>query len=199
MIELFDDTAATFDDPLGMLRACHRRIERALDVMDRIAGLEAAGPLEERSRSVLRQTLHYFATGVPRHAADEEASLFPRLRRAAERSGAVEKLQDEHAALDAGHRELDHLGQELLESGAFASPTRRERFRQLIALLKEIYAEHIRIEDEEVFPAAAQVLQGEQLEEVGAEMAARRGIDWSRQRQVVAQMARRRRQSRSAV
>ena len=35
MMDLFE-MAPTFDDPIGMLRACHRRLERALLVMARV-------------------------------------------------------------------------------------------------------------------------------------------------------------------
>src|SRR6185369_2189240 len=115
MIDLFE-AAPTFDDPLGMRRACHRRIERALGVIDRVVALEQEGSLEPDAREALRQTLRYFAMGVPRHAADEEESLFPRLRDALGENASVmlsvlDGLAGEHAAADAAHRELELLGE----------------------------------------------------------------------------------------
>src|SRR5262249_39206988 len=121
MIELFG-TAPTFDDPLGMLRACHRRIERALAALEQVTGREARGTLDPESRAALLRVLDYFATGVPRHAADEEESLFPRMRGALAGSGstalaALETLEQEHTTASAAHRELDALGRQLAETG----------------------------------------------------------------------------------
>jgi len=192
MIDLFE-AAPTFDDPLGMLRACHRRIERALGVVDRVAALEQEGSLEPDAREALRQTLRYFARTIPRHAADEEQSLFPRLRDALGKNASVmlavlEGLAREHAAADAAHRELEILGDELLRAGGFGSPERRERFSELVQTLRRLYREHIRLEDDEVLPLAACVVDPGQLERVGADMAARRGIDWSRHREIITRL-----------
>jgi hemerythrin-like domain-containing protein len=181
------DTSPTFDDPLGMLRACHRRIEQALERIARVAELERAGPLDERARTALRQVLHYVATGVPRHAADEEESLFPRLKEARQEQ-ACAALAHEHQALDAAHAELEALGQALLRAGRFVDAADRERFSQVIAFLNATYAAHIRVEDDEVFPAAAEAVAADDLDRIGAEMAARRGIDWEQRRQVLQQL-----------
>jgi hemerythrin-like domain-containing protein len=189
MIDLIEP-APTFDDPLGMLRACHRRIERALDVVDRVAALEREGPLNDDAREALRRTLDYFATGVPRHAADEEQSLFPRLRdalgeNASDLLAMMDGLAREHAAADSAHRELELLGGELLRDGRFCHVARRERFTEVVKTLRQLYREHIRIEDDELMPLAAGVVDPGQLEQVGADMAARRGIDWSQHQQLI--------------
>ena len=190
MTELLE-SSPTFDDPLGMLSACHRRIERALEVMERIAAIEAVNGLDERARAALQQTLHYFATSVSQHAADEEESLFPRVQAALGNQDplaarALHALAAEHSTLDAAHRELEQLGKDLLESGRFAFADRRTRFRELVARIRELYREHIRAEDEDLFPLAAEVVEPEDLEAVGTEMAARRGINWGRHCEVVA-------------
>jgi hemerythrin-like domain-containing protein len=192
MLDLFE-MAPTFNDPLGMLRACHRRIERALTVMERLAAQEQAQRLDEPARETLRQTLRYFATGVPRHAADEEESLFPRLRAVlpeehAEAVQVIESLQQEHAEADAAHRELDDLGETLLRLGRFEYPEQRARFSELIALLQRLYQEHIRVEDDELLPLAARVVDTTDQDAIGTEMASRRGIDWQQQREVIAQL-----------
>jgi hemerythrin-like domain-containing protein len=192
MIELLG-TAPTFDDPLGMLRACHRRIERALTALEQVAALEARGTLDADTRAALLQVVHYFATGVPRHAADEEDSLFPRMRAALEGSGsralaALEALEREHATADAAHQELDALGRQLAKTGSFESSVERLRFGRVIARLQQLYREHIRREDQEVLPLAAAAVEAKALEQVGADMAARRGTDWQQQRQALARL-----------
>jgi hemerythrin-like domain-containing protein len=189
MIDLFQ-MAPTFDDPLGMLRACHRRIERALAVTEQIALREQEQALDEPTRGALRQTLHYFATGIPRHAADEEESLFPRVGAAlpvGDRSAArsMEVLAREHAAADEAHQALEALGEKLLETGRFERAEERARFQELITTLQQLYQEHIRREDEELLPLAAGLIDAPQREAIGREMAARRGIDWEQHRQAV--------------
>lgn len=179
--------SATFDDPLGMLAACHRRIERALEMIAAIAEREREGPLNESAQTALNQVLHYFQVGVPRHAQDEDRSLFPRLEPCltdAERQ-TVERIAREHAALEQLHGELDALGRELLAALRFDTDAQRCRFGELIRTLQAIYTEHIRLEDEELFPAAASRLDAGTVAEVGDEMARRRGLDWETQRGVI--------------
>jgi hemerythrin-like domain-containing protein len=181
--------APAFDDPLGMLRSCHRRIEHALDLVERVAAMERTGPLDLAGRDALRRTLHYFATGVPRHAADEDDSLFPRLRAAGSAVlDAAGRLSHQHHELDRLHRELESLAQEPLERGCFESHAERLRFAYVIGRLRAVYHEHIRLEDEEIFPAAQTALSEEELGEVGTEMAARRGIEWACHQAVLEEM-----------
>jgi hemerythrin-like domain-containing protein len=191
-MDLFE-MAPTFEDPLGMLRACHRRIERALDALQLLVEGEQQEGLGEGARESLRQILHYFATGVPRHAKDEEESLFPRMRSALEErdsaaSAKLNTLEHDHAAADRAHRELELLGERLLSSGRFEHEAERARFATLAETLRHLYREHIRLEDDEILPLAASVVDAEEKEAIGAEMASRRGIDWDRQREVVARL-----------
>jgi hemerythrin-like domain-containing protein len=152
------------------------------------------------AREALRRTLRYFGTGVPRHAADEEESLFPRLRAAAEQGelprgisvGALARaletlamLEREHAAAEAAHQELDTLGEMLLEKGQFESSEDRARFQELIRTLRALYRDHIRIEDEELFPLAAQTVDAVERDAIGTEMAGRRGINRQKHRELV--------------
>jgi hemerythrin-like domain-containing protein len=202
MLDLFE-MAPTFNDPIGMLRACHRRIERALEVMARIAGRETEEALDAEGREALRRTLLYFNTGVPRHAADEEESLFPRLRAAARGAAEellphevsllatlrkLETLEREHVEADAAHRELDALGEVLLETGRFERSEDRARFHELITRLQTLYQEHIRVEDNELFPLAAQWVESGEQDVIGTEMAHRRGIDRGQHRELVAKL-----------
>ena len=69
----------TFDEPLGLLSDCHRRIEHFLHALVTI-GQRAAKTLAQADVVALEAALAYLATAAPRHTADEEESLFPRLR-----------------------------------------------------------------------------------------------------------------------
>src|SRR5215469_7184327 len=71
-----------FTDPIGMLGDCHRRIERFLSVLQTLASQRQGAPLNEQERNALSASLRYFREAAPKHTADEEESLFPRMRAA---------------------------------------------------------------------------------------------------------------------
>ena len=71
---------ADFTQPLEMMKDCHRRIEYFLDLLSKVEQQCGAGELHEEGRRALKSAVKYFAEFAPRHTADEEASLFPRLR-----------------------------------------------------------------------------------------------------------------------
>ena len=68
-----------FSDPTGLLSDCHRRIEMFLGTLERVASV-IDRPLTEETRPALESALRYFREAAPKHTADEEESLFPRLR-----------------------------------------------------------------------------------------------------------------------
>ena len=70
----------SFNEPLGLLSDCHRRIEQFLDLLIKVN--DEAGELELSPvhRDALQVALRYFSVAAPKHTQDEEASLFPRLR-----------------------------------------------------------------------------------------------------------------------
>jgi|SRR5579884_844648 len=171
----------TFREPLGLLSDCHRRIEKFLDQLLLVAEQARGGPLTEPLREALDTALRYFRKAAPLHTADEESSLFPRMRAtgdpaAAEAFAALESLETEHRAADADHAEVDTLGQKWLAEG-FLSSADTERLTKTLQRLKALYARHIAVEDLEVFPLAGKLLSQEELRTVGREMATRRGLD----------------------
>ncbi len=169
-----------FRDPIGLLTDCHRRVERFLSVLVQAEAQAHGGSLTGEQRTALETALRYFREAAPKHTADEEESLFPRLRALGlpelhavlER---VEALQRDHEAAQKNHAEVDRLGQAWLAAGTLQQ-TDAARFSQLVIELTELYRSHIDVEEREVFPAAVAVLGKPQREAVGAEMAARRGL-----------------------
>src|SRR5215469_11690655 len=74
----------SYTEPLGLLSDCHRRIEtfmRSLLAIAELGGqpLNDEGPDSIKKRA-LENALRYFREAAPKHTADEERSLFPRLR-----------------------------------------------------------------------------------------------------------------------
>lgn len=168
-----------FEQPLGLLSDCHRRIERFLGAMLSVARDERGGPLSAAGRDALERAATYFRTAAPKHTADEEESLFPLLR--ATTAGGLEAsldgLEAEHREAEATHGRVDVLVSRWLAEGGLPQADNRELLAALESL-ERTYADHIRLEDEQVFPAAARVLAPHQLEEVGRQMAERRGVHY---------------------
>ena len=169
-----------FDEPLGLLSDCHRRIEHFLGVLATVAADGDGGPLSPEYRQALEGALRYFAVAAPRHTADEEVSVFPRLRAsgdpaAAEALAALDRLEQDHEEADRHHAAVDELARRWLGVNHLRADD-LEALRARIGRLQALYREHITIEDREVFPAAARVLDRAQIEAIGGEMAARRQV-----------------------
>ena len=169
-----------FDEPLDLLSDCHRRIEHFLAVLTAFAR-QSDRPLEPAERSQLEGALVYFATAAPRHTADEEHSLFPRLRALRDPAAraaldTVARLEHEHAIADVAHKAVNAIVRRWLVAGGLTESDRAE-LRDQLASLKAIYDEHIGIEDRELFPAARRLLSSEEISDIGREMERRRRAD----------------------
>lgn len=167
-----------FSDPTGFLGDCHRRIEMFLGAL--VAAAAAADrPLATEMRAALESALRYFRESAPKHNADEEESLFPRLRASGAREAeavlaAVRDLEKEHRWAAPRHAEVERLGRRWLSAGRLTEAEAAE-FRKAVSELEAMYREHIRIEDEVVFPVASRLLSPQDRAAIGKEMAGRRG------------------------
>jgi len=171
-----------FDQPLGLLSDCHRRIENFLGMMIRVLERSQHGnkPLEPQEREALEAAIQYFDVAGPRHTQDEEESLFPRLRASNDPNAhaalaRMQSLEEDHRHADTMHAEVKQLCRRWLETGPLPVAD-SHRLGQLLGELQHIYTRHLSLEDNELFPLAARVLNHQQLEEVGQEMARRRGL-----------------------
>ena len=161
-------------EPLGLLVDCHRRIEAALAVLVG-ASQWGYGVIGDEQRVALGKALHFFRDMAPKHTADEERSLFPRLREKGEPLAELDALENDHAAADNWHLEVDRLGRLWIEQGAL-EPADRAAYDHLTAQLAELYARHIAVEDNIVFPLARKRLTLDEQEQVRREMVSRRAI-----------------------
>lgn len=170
-----------FDQPLGLLSDCHRRIERFLEILLTVAEREEerAG-LSSAGREALATALRYFREAAPKHTADEEESLFPRMRQSgsAEVREALERLdrlEADHVRAGELHERADATIERWLQRGSLEEVEARELV-PLLGELRGLYQEHIELEDTVVFPLAGRTLDDASLAAVGREMAARRGL-----------------------
>jgi hemerythrin-like domain-containing protein len=171
---------SNFADPIGLLTDCHRRIERFLNVLVRVAADAQGAPLTPEQRTAFETALRYFRDAAPKHTADEESTLFPRLRASAnpEAQAALARLdalEGDHDRADIAHAEADRLGRQWLDAGTLA-PDAAAKLSATLAELTELYRAHIAVEEGEVFPIAARALSAGDRRAAGREMAGRRGL-----------------------
>ncbi|HWR51744.1 MAG TPA: hemerythrin domain-containing protein [Bryobacteraceae bacterium] len=169
-----------FSDPIGLLTDCHRRIERFLSVLVQVAAQAGEGELTDERRTALETALRYFREAAPNHTADEEDTLFPRMRmmdrpEAKAVLASVDSLEQDHERAQEMHDEADRLGQAWLASGTISTAD-AALLSAVLAQLDELYRGHIAVEEQEVFPVAARLLAAPDREAIGGEMAARRGL-----------------------
>jgi hemerythrin-like domain-containing protein len=173
-IDPFSDLSApSFDDPLGLLTACHGRIARQLETLERLQRHLPEHGCDADARAAARGILRYFDSAAPHHHADEEASVFPRLATAhPERSGPlIAELKTEHQALAANWRHLRPLLAGIA-AGACTNLSPKQ-----VATVRAAYDAHIAKEEGALLPLARQAFDAATLATIGKEMAARRGID----------------------
>lgn len=176
---------SNYNDPLGLLSDCHRRIERFLELLATVTRQASGGELNGEQREATETALRYFRNAAPKHTADEEESLFPRLRSATggaavEALALLDRLHDDHQAAEEMHGEVHDLVAQWLEEGEL-STGRTLRLAALLEDLSAIYRQHIAVEEGQLFPLAERALPQAEVTQIGREMAARRGIDLSRE------------------
>ena len=169
----------SFTDPTGLLSDCHRRIEVFLETLAAAGKVMHEPPSEDTARA-LQTALVYFRQAAPKHTADEEESLFPRLRGKEEAElksalSTLDRLEKDHDTVSPLHAEVERLAETYLESGSLAVSD-RQAFQTAVARLQEIYREHIAVEDSTVFPLAARLLSDSDKSAIAQEMASRRKI-----------------------
>jgi len=161
-------TAATINEPIEHLMACHRRIEQRLETLVRAADHLAAN--REQALAAITASIQFLDSSGVLHTRDEEDSLFPRLRPrlSAGELAFVDSLEAQHAEADAVYAELKTL------AGQPAGQFEAHRYRACAERLRSIYRDHILAEDENLTKIARRLLSAEELLEISREMRARR-------------------------
>ncbi|HAU57337.1 MAG TPA: hemerythrin [Comamonadaceae bacterium] len=170
----FGDPAVGFDTPFDMLEACHERVLRSLALLQKLQDYLHDHPCDDSARQAARDVLRYFDMAAPLHHEDEELHVFPPLleRGGADTVAAVRQLQQDHEAMSANWQAARALLQALAEGSqeSFSAPD-----EAVLARFAGVYAEHIRLEEDLVYPAARALLAPEAVQAMGAEMRRRRG------------------------
>jgi hemerythrin-like domain-containing protein len=167
---MLPNPAPGFDQPLAMLRACHERIQRQCATLTKLVAHLRSDGLTDSARQAAADIQRYFASAGRQHHADEEQDLFPRLRTEPGLAGLLDTLVREHAVMESLWQRLEPL--------LTAPDTIRDldAFAQLAGEFNMVYAHHIARENSELLPQAEKLLSSEAQRELGARMAARRGV-----------------------
>ncbi|SFD17579.1 Hemerythrin HHE cation binding domain-containing protein [Thiohalospira halophila DSM 15071] len=159
------------EDPLGFWAACHRRMLENIATLERLAGHLRHTGVDDQAAAAADRVRRYFNEAAPRHHADEEEDLFPRLRSACPGDRAL------HAELDdlaGGHGELDRAWA-TLEPALAAIAEGHEAILEPAEYVATV-RDHVAREDEVVAPRLRAALTADDLRAAGTAMAARRGL-----------------------
>ena len=167
-----------FDDPVGLMAACHRRIERFLAVLVDLTIRRGGNGLNRQEKAAMETALRYFRHAAPHHTADEEDGLFLALEKdRADDDGMISELERDHRRIEGLHKTIDGLGVLWLTAGNLAE-SKVIRLQAVVGELSALYQDHIRVEEQHIFPRARTSLSREALEVIGRGMAVRRGLSY---------------------
>jgi hemerythrin-like domain-containing protein len=173
---LFNSPAAGFDQPLAVLRACHERIQRQCQTLQRLEAHLAQNGVDESARQAAQAVLRYFDIAGVHHHADEEDDLFPLLRGHTEAPGhagvlaGIEQLERDHRRMEQAWAALRDALQRLIDGDVTAYQP--GQVHEFVAL----YQQHIELEERAVYDPGETMLTPAELTRLGQAMAQRRGV-----------------------
>jgi hemerythrin-like domain-containing protein len=148
-----------FDDPIGLLRACHDKMLAHCDLLEQL--------LDAPDTAGAQQVVRYFSTSANQHHRDEEEDLFPLINRQSMKiAELIHQLRKQHAQLTSLNALLPALS---------VPKTVSMRIFALTQPLRTLCREHIQRENRELLPLASSSLSRQQLGAVGEKWQARRG------------------------
>ena len=166
--------SSDFSRPMAVLQACHERIRAECERLRQLVEHVQAHGCDEEARQTAASIVRYFDTGARVHHEDEEEDLLPRMMSAATMSRGssltrmVADIATEHREMDRSWTELRASLQEVMAHRDSLDPLQVDRFVKL-------YRSHLMMEESNVFRLAEMILSRQDLADIGANMAQRRG------------------------
>lgn len=160
------DNLPGFDNPIGLLRACHDRILQHCELLERL--------LDTPDPAIAQQVVRYFSTSARLHHRDEEEDVFPLINRQSMKiADLIHQLRRQHEKLDQLWASLAPALRTVPKQGFDAE------FRACVTEFCTLSREHVQRENREFLPLASSSLSSQQLGIIGEKMAARRGVRYS--------------------
>lgn len=170
-LNLFKANREDPTDPVGLLLDCHDRIRHFAGVGKKLA----AAPDDTDAESIrlaAESLVRYFEKALPLHSEDEDISILPRLGRAGAQCDEARMLR-EHEELHGLIGKLVPMWKELAEAPGKLGKL-REQLSAPTGQMALLFEEHLRYEDEQVFPKVRAALNESARRKIFEEMRARR-------------------------
>lgn len=163
--------AAGFDEPFALMAACHERMARTLDLLERLGAHVATHGGDAQARDAAKDVLRYFTIAAPLHHEDEELHVLPRLHEQGN-GGLADRLLADHREMEARWAAIAPDLEAILDGPMLDDKlaTARERWQAFATL----YRHHIDAEDHDAYPAASAATPDPEQRLMGEEMAGRR-------------------------
>lgn len=175
--DLLSPAEAAFSHPLTLLTSCHEKILHFSSALVKLSEKLQQQGWSDNSNVSAGQIRRYFNIAAPEHHKDEELHLFPAIialdkdlqdPEIKTQLGLINLMIKEHVETDALWETLDNL---------LASHS--EAFDELNAMAIQYAAElaqHAELENTEIFTFAEQRIDKATFEQMGKDIAKRRGI-----------------------
>jgi len=165
-----------FSKPLEALKTCHVRIRSQCDMLQELVEHMNGHGCDEQARRTAGNVMRYFETAARHHHEDEEEDLLPRMMSAAT-MGRGSRLTRLIADIATEHREMEKIWTDLRAALQEISAGENIPLNPLnVDRFVKLYASHIVAEEANVLPLAEMLLSKDDLAEIGASMAQRRGV-----------------------
>ena len=140
-------------DALQLLKGDHEKVKRMLEELDATT---------ERAEKTRTETFERLKHDLTIHETIEEEILYPALKGFAKTKDITLEAFEEHHVVDLIVAELD------------ATPVSDETWGSKLTVMKENLEHHIEEEEDEMFKQARQVMDHDELAELGDQMDARK-------------------------
>jgi hemerythrin-like domain-containing protein len=173
----FRSPAVGCDEPFEMLKACHERVQRMLDLLDRARTHALTKGCDATLNSAFTDVMRYFDLAAPLHHLDEELHVFPIVL------ANGNQIQKEMVrVLIQDHETMAHLWKNVRSVLAEVIETPREfpvfshHDNVLMNDFRNAYAKHISNEELSLYPASIQYMSNQDIAFMAEEMKVRRGV-----------------------
>ena len=142
------DASVGFDDPLEMLLACHRRIERQLETLGRLHAHLARQGVDAEASVAAQAILRYFGKPAEHHHEDEEKDVFPLVEQRIPAGADKARFHALREQLEADHRAVRDLWVRVRKPlEAIADGLPRTLQASDVKAFVEAYTRHIALEE----------------------------------------------------
>ena len=167
---------AGFEEPFDMLSACHERVVRMLSLLARLREHLGTVGWDASAAQAAHDVMRYFDVAAPHHHEDEERHVFPALLADATcpLHDVVRRLQREHLVMTTNWAVGRLVLTRIRDAHADTWQPLNAADNASLDTFATLYDQHLKDEDERVFPAARQRAGGPQIQAMGTEMMNRR-------------------------